>query len=175
MREALEMIPAEQKVEYTEAMRRAPRLVEIESDFERCVSVNLLISCLSCFNCRMIVVLNPPANDLSPPSVPKRYLKFEEFNPWEAARKVVDYWKVRVELFGEDRAYLPLTLTGDGALTEGDMEVFRTGVFMILPKTVHGKPTLFHDRSRYESQQLVCLSTPQLVCLSTPPAYRHCL
>jgi hypothetical protein len=39
MREALEMIPAEQKAEYTEAMRRAPRLVEIESDFERCVSV----------------------------------------------------------------------------------------------------------------------------------------
>jgi hypothetical protein len=39
MREALEMIPAEQKVEYTEAMRRAPRLVEIESDFERCVNM----------------------------------------------------------------------------------------------------------------------------------------
>lgn len=37
MREALEMIPAEQKKAYTEAMRRAPRLVEIESAFERCV------------------------------------------------------------------------------------------------------------------------------------------
>jgi hypothetical protein len=105
------------------------------------------------------------AND---PSLSRRYLKFEEFNPWEAARKVVDYWKVRVELFGEDRAYLPLTLTGDGALTEGDMEVFRTGVFMILPKTVDGKPTLFHDRSRYGSK-------PRARLYQTPHAYRRCL
>jgi hypothetical protein len=67
---------------------------------------------------------------------------------------VVDYWKVRRELFGEDRAYLPLTLTGDGALSEEDMQVLRTGAFMILPKTVHGKPTLFHDRSRYEGAAL---------------------
>jgi hypothetical protein len=87
---------------------------------------------------------------------------------------VVDYWKVRVELFGEDRAYLPLTLTGDGALTEGDMEVFRTGVFMILPKTVHGKPTLFHDRSRYGSTQLVCvLINPARVSALLRLAYTH--
>jgi hypothetical protein len=75
---------------------------------------------------------------------------------------VVDYWEVRLELFGEDRAYLPLTLTGDGALTEGDMEVFRTGVFMILPKTVQGKPTIFHDRSRYEKAACVLIRPARL-------------
>jgi hypothetical protein len=44
MREALEMIPDEQKVAYAEAMRRAPRLVEIESNFERCVRVSTITS-----------------------------------------------------------------------------------------------------------------------------------
>jgi hypothetical protein len=44
MREALEMIPDEQKVAYTEAMRRAPRLVEIESNFERCVRACVRVS-----------------------------------------------------------------------------------------------------------------------------------
>jgi hypothetical protein len=47
MKEALEMIPAEEKRAYTEAMRRAPRLMEIECNFERCV--RMLISSLSCF------------------------------------------------------------------------------------------------------------------------------
>lgn len=35
VKQALEMIPAAEKVAYTEAMERAPRLVEIESNPDR--------------------------------------------------------------------------------------------------------------------------------------------
>jgi hypothetical protein len=38
MRQALEMIPPEEKKAFVEALHKAPKLVEIESNYERCVS-----------------------------------------------------------------------------------------------------------------------------------------
>jgi hypothetical protein len=101
-------------------------------------------------------------------SPPLRYLRFDSYNTWATARRLVDYWQGRVELFGAERAYLPLRLTPasspanasanataesrstvQSALDELDVEVVNCGTFMVLPKDSHGRPVLLHDRSRY--------------------------
>jgi hypothetical protein len=118
-------------------------------------------------------------------SPPLRYLRFDSYNTWAAARRLVDYWQGRVELFGAERAYLPLRLTPastpanananasataeprstvQSALDELDVEVVNCGTFMVLPKDSHGRPVLLHDRSRYvthapASRLSTCAST----------------
>lgn len=101
-------------------------------------------------------------------SPPLRYLRFDSYNTWAAARRLVDYWKGRVEMFGAERAYLPLRLTPtpshasaiaepamstpgtiQSALDDLDVEVVNCGTFMVLPKDSSGRPVILHDRSRY--------------------------
>jgi hypothetical protein len=55
------------------------------------------------------------------------------------------YWKTRRKLFGEDRAFLPLTLSG--ALRE-DLEIIESGILAILPNDAKGRGVLFLDRIR---------------------------
>lgn len=40
------------------------------------------------------------------------FLEHEEGNALLAAERIIRYWDFRLELFGEDRCYLPMTLTG---------------------------------------------------------------
>jgi hypothetical protein len=87
--EAMASIPVEDKAAYVEAARRAPNLVEAESN-------------------------------------PDLYLEYDSYDPWKAALRVSNYWKTRAEIFG-DRAFLPLTITGDGAMSSEDIKVLRTG------------------------------------------------
>jgi hypothetical protein len=55
------------------------------------------------------------------------------------------YWKTRRKFFGEERAFLPLTL--GGALAQ-DAEVIETGIFAILRNDQKGRGVLFFDRIR---------------------------
>ena len=56
------------------------------------------------------------------------------------------YWKIRRKFFGEERAFLPLTMTG--ALAQ-DVEVIEAGIYAILPKDQKGRRgVLFLDRIR---------------------------
>ena len=48
-------------------------------------------------------------------SDPVRFLRFEKFNAWAAAQRLVAYWKARTEIFGE-RAFLSMDLSGTGAM-----------------------------------------------------------
>lgn len=52
---------------------------------------------------------------------------------------------MRRKLFGEERAFLPLTLKG--ALAE-ESELIENGIFAILPKDQKGRGVLFFDRIR---------------------------
>jgi hypothetical protein len=99
--EAMGGIADDDKAAYAEAARRAPNLVEAESN-------------------------------------PDRYLEYDKYDPWKAARRVANYWKTRVEIFG-DRAFLPLTLTGDGTMSAEDVKLLRTGFFMVLPNDKQGR------------------------------------
>ena len=44
-----------------------------------------------------------------------------------AARRRCRYWKARKQVFGEERWLLPLTQTGQGALSPSDVEILRSG------------------------------------------------
>lgn len=78
---------------------------------------------------------------------PMRFLKYCNYNYWAAAEALVEYWEKREELFGE-RAFLPLTLTGKGALTSEDVITVQTGKFAFLPETPSQQPVMFADRNR---------------------------
>ena len=52
---------------------------------------------------------------------------------------------MRRKIFGEERAFLPLTLMG--AMAE-DIEILETGIFSILPKDKKGRGVLVFDRIR---------------------------
>jgi hypothetical protein len=48
-------------------------------------------------------------------SDPLSFLRRTNFDPWEAALRLLEYWEQRVEIFGRDRAFRRLfDLNGDG-------------------------------------------------------------
>eukprot|EP00977_Amphora_coffeiformis_P028043 scaffold34685_cov183-Amphora_coffeaeformis.AAC.23 len=75
------------------------------------------------------------------------FLRFENFNIWKAAEGIAEYWNTRRRLFG-DRAHLPLTQTGKGALTQNDALSVQSGTVAILPKTNDGQSVVVADRGR---------------------------
>ena len=77
----------------------------------------------------------------------RRFLRYADYNFWEAARNVVEYWEFRESVFG-DRAFLPLTQTAEGAMTRPDVMALQTGNYVLLRRTANGEGVLFVDRSR---------------------------
>jgi hypothetical protein len=80
-------------------------------------------------------------------SDPMRFLRYTKFNVAAAAQSLVLYWKRRREVFG-DRAFLPLTLTGDSALSNDDIDCIKTGSVVILPNDAEGRAVMCFDLSR---------------------------
>jgi hypothetical protein len=66
-------------------------------------------------------------------SPPIDFLRAEQFNSWAAAERCINYWELRVWLFGE-RAWLPMTSTGNGCLDEADCTLLETGFCTLLPE-----------------------------------------
>lgn len=60
-------------------------------------------------------------------SNPMKFLQYDRFDSWAAARHRATYWATRLEMFGEDRAFRPLTLAKDGALTGEDVDFVHQG------------------------------------------------
>eukprot|EP00977_Amphora_coffeiformis_P028540 scaffold35825_cov183-Amphora_coffeaeformis.AAC.1 len=67
-------------------------------------------------------------------SPPMMFLRRHEFHVWNAATALIGYWEVRWQMFGPERAFLPLDLTGHGALEEEDIAAFAKGFTMLLPE-----------------------------------------
>ncbi|GAX21679.1 hypothetical protein FisN_29Hu119 [Fistulifera solaris] len=65
---------------------------------------------------------------------PEIFLRFENFNYWSAAGRLVTYWRKRKEYFG-DRAFLPMDLSGKGAMSKEDMQPIVTGCVTMLPNS----------------------------------------
>jgi hypothetical protein len=61
-----------------------------------------------------------------------RFLEYDRFDVWAAARRLVKYWSMRKDLF-QERAFLPMHQTGNGALSKTDLQVLATGFASILP------------------------------------------
>lgn len=81
---------------------------------------------------------------------PERKLVFLEYahgNAREAARALAEYWRGRLDLFGPDKAFRPMTLTG--ALKEDAMAMTRRQVVQLVPVTdTAGRAILFFSPSR---------------------------
>jgi len=78
---------------------------------------------------------------------PIRFLRAEDFDPWAAARRLVNYWATRKEFF-EDRAFLPMNQSGEGTLSRDDVTVLRSGYITILPNDNAGRPVICGHPSR---------------------------
>jgi len=115
------------------------------------------------------------ARETCPPAVfqyecdPLMFLRACQWDPWQAAQRMVAYWNERLQVFGPDRAFLPMILpasgTGDqqgpdgsngqtpplplvSALSKQDIEILETGAVMILPPDREGRSVVFIDRTR---------------------------
>jgi hypothetical protein len=86
-------------------------------------------------------------------SDPLRFLRFTNFNAAAAAQRLVLYWKRRREVFG-DRAFLPLTLTGDGALSDSDIDLIKSGTGVFLPNDADGCTVVCFDLSKRSDDSL---------------------
>lgn len=76
------------------------------------------------------------------------FLRYDRYDPWAAARRLVTYWTQRVQIFGPERAFRPMSQTGRGTLSPDDVRVLRTGYLVLLPETRSGHVTLCYDASR---------------------------
>jgi hypothetical protein len=92
-----------------------------------------------------------------------RFIQSEKGNVERAAARMAAYWENRKTYFGE-RAFLPMVLGGEGALSEEDsMVLMDTGFITFLPKRADGSPVLYFDRSglekaiRVDERRLQCI------------------
>jgi len=85
---------------------------------------------------------------------PIKFLLRENFDVAKAIKRLVLHWKFRCEVFGPDRAFRPMTISGDGALSPEDVSALRTPTMMILQRT--GSPALYtnHDLVSQQSPAL---------------------
>ena len=81
-------------------------------------------------------------------SDPLRFLERESFNCWDAAKRLVSYWEAREKAFGE-KAFLPLALTGETALSDECLLAIREGVMRMLPQDTEGRSVLCYEHNRY--------------------------
>lgn len=80
-------------------------------------------------------------------SDPIRFLRHANFQTAAAAKLIVDYWRRRREVFA-DRAFLPLTLSGNEALLQDTVDVIKSGIFYVLPPDMIGRSVLCIDPSK---------------------------
>ncbi|KAL7557084.1 hypothetical protein ACA910_009908 [Epithemia clementina (nom. ined.)] len=80
---------------------------------------------------------------------PLQFVRYCHYNLWDGAKRLCVYWTERRALFGDDRAFLPLTLTGTGALTDEDLLTLHAGFPALLPGHCHRPPCLLLDRRKW--------------------------
>lgn len=90
------------------------------------------------------------------------FLRVEAFHIHAAASRLLRYWTKRREIFGE-RAFLPVNMTGSGALDAEDIEELKRGFLSILPSESYTdslgdddckRPIIFEDNSVPSANEL---------------------
>ncbi|KAL7580648.1 hypothetical protein ACA910_002161 [Epithemia clementina (nom. ined.)] len=79
-------------------------------------------------------------------SDPLIFVRACQYNVFAGVKRLCCYWTERLKLFGPERAFLPLTLTGTGALTHQDLLSLRAGFPALLPDASTGHKCVLFDR-----------------------------
>ena len=75
------------------------------------------------------------------------FLEREDLNAQRAALRLVAYWQLRLDTFGSQRAFLPMTI--DGAIRDDVADMIQHCVIHVLPLTdTSGRALLFYQPSR---------------------------
>jgi len=93
---------------------------------------------------------------------PLRFVRLCDYNAWAAAERLCKYWKERRVLFGDDRAFLPLILTGEGAMNDNDILTLQAGFLALLPRSKSGLQVVFTDRR--QALSISCTKTRLRCC-----------
>ena len=79
------------------------------------------------------------------------FLWCTDFDAVAAAQRMVRYWQLRVEIFGNDRAFLPLD--SEAILDEEDRKQLFTGAIRILPHTdAYGRTIFYTDQQKLHTR-----------------------
>lgn len=97
-------------------------------------------------------------------SHPSRFIRVEKGSAKAAAERIAAYWECRKNVFG-DRTFLPLDITGDGAMEEKDLELLRTGYLAFLLPHNMGHKVLHLNSKLAESVSAPRYGTSRLRCL----------
>jgi hypothetical protein len=81
-------------------------------------------------------------------SDPVQFFVNERLDAASAARRLAGYWKLRVSLFGQEAAFLPLNQTGEGALSRADISLLSSGFLSLLANTDSGHAVISYDGTR---------------------------
>mmetsp|Transcript_18583 Transcript_18583/g.28697 ORF Transcript_18583/g.28697 Transcript_18583/m.28697 type:complete len:326 (+) Transcript_18583:85-1062(+) len=76
---------------------------------------------------------------------PLLFLRSTKFNAKLAARRLVEYWKWRLTIFGPEKAFLPMTL--QDALRD-DREVLEKGWVQVLDDDDHDRAVIYFEKGR---------------------------
>ncbi|KAL7579257.1 hypothetical protein ACA910_011416 [Epithemia clementina (nom. ined.)] len=79
---------------------------------------------------------------------PLQFVRYCDYDLLAGAKRLCLYWTERKNLFGPELAFLPLTLTGTGALTPQDLLLLQAGYPALLPNASTGCSCIFVDRRR---------------------------
>jgi len=94
------------------------------------------------------VLTAPRLVEMETPS--DKYLRACEYDFWAAAKKLCAYWQYRLEIFGS-RYNLPMDLSGEGALREEEVDLFKRGVAFVGPVDGFGRAVFTFERENFEA------------------------
>ena len=83
-----------------------------------------------------------------------RFLVVEDGNAEKAASRLAAYWENRLDIFGEDRAFLPMDQTGTGALGPLELDIIQSSALVNAPKDREGRPVVVVCQRNYGPGQI---------------------
>lgn len=128
-----------------DAFETPDELPKILEDFDDCIRNRLPKTLTSTY----LEALEKVPHLVQTETDPIMFLRTDHYNVEQAATRLAMHWKERKILFGDDRAFLPMTLAPDGAMgsCKKDMEQLELGYVARVPDDDYGRPVIFLDRS----------------------------
>lgn len=82
---------------------------------------------------------------------PIRFIRSVDYNPWEAAQKIVDYWECRRKIF-MDRPFAPLAIRS-GALSDDTVAFLDRKIWVRGADDANHRAIIYFDRSQLENNE----------------------